>query len=212
MTKLLAIGDIEDPYVYSALNARKLNDIDFTISCGDLPDHYLEYIISLTNKRLYFVQGNHLSGSETGRKTPCSGPPGGIDLHLKTKRTASGFLLAGIEGSVLYNYGPCQYSQGEMWLMVFRLLPGFWFNFLRFGRFLDILVTHAPPWKINDQNDLPHQGIKAFRWLIRVFKPAFHLHGHTRDYLKRQPVESVFGGTRVINVTGYKIINFNKKG
>ena len=115
--------------------------------------------------------------------------------------------MAGIEGSLLYNYGPYQYTQAQMWMMVFELVPKLLLNYMRYGRFLDIFITHAPPWKINDMDDPAHQGVKAFRWLIKVFHPQLHLHGHTSNYLGNKNMVSTLGKTTIINVTGYDVIN-----
>ncbi len=206
MTKILAVSDIESQYIYRAVGGPRFKNIDFTISCGDLPYYYLEYIVSMTNKDLYYVRGNHAHKVEIGDNHQQSAPQGAKDLHLKSIRTENGISMAGIEGSLLYNYGPHQYTQSQMWEMVFKLVPSLFFNYLRYNRFLDIFVTHAPPWHINDQEDLPHQGIKAFRWFLEVFQPRYHLHGHTHDYLNRNAVETQFAHTDVINVTGYQII------
>ena len=148
------------------------------ISCGDLPYYYLEYMISMLDVPTYYVRGNHASKIEDTTGGERTSPWGAIDLNGCCKRDQSGMLLAGIEGSIRYNNGPHQYSQSEMWRMAFGLVPGLLINRMRFGRYLDILVTHAPPYKIHDASDLPHVGIKAFRWLIDVFKPLYHLHGH----------------------------------
>lgn len=115
-------------------------------------------------------------------------------------------MLAGIEGSLLYNNGPYQYTQTQMWLMVYQLIPRLDLNYLKYGRYLDIFISHAPPWGIHDQSDLAHQGIKAFRWLIESFQPKYHLHGHTVDYLNNEKQISQLGNTTIINVTGYKVI------
>ncbi|BBB46832.1 metallophosphoesterase family protein [Pelolinea submarina] len=208
MTKLLAVSDVESQYIYRAVGGEKFKDLDFIISCGDLPYYYLEYIVSMTNKDLYYVRGNHAHKVEMSDKHQRTAPEGAIDLHQKILHTQSGISLAGIEGSVLYNYGPHQYSQAQMWQMVFKMVPGLFINYMRESRFLDILVTHAPPWHINDQEDLPHQGIKAFRWFLEVFQPRYHLHGHTHDYLNPGGVMTHFAQTDVINVTGYQIIEF----
>ncbi|MEW6650429.1 MAG: metallophosphoesterase, partial [Chloroflexota bacterium] len=112
--------------------------------------------------------------------------------------------LAGIEGSLRYNYGAHQYSQAEMWLMAFGLIPGLFYNRIRHGRFLDIFVTHAPPWGIHDMDDLPHRGIKAFRWLLKVFSPAYHLHGHIHVYRNNTKTETRFYNTTVVNCFGYR--------
>jgi Icc-related predicted phosphoesterase len=119
----------------------------------------------------------------------------------------TGLLMAGLEGCVQYNRGPYQYTQGEYWMKVFRLIPGLMINKARFGRYLDVFVTHAPPWKIHDDVDLPHQGIKAFNWFNKVFQPTYHLHGHIHVY--RNDVETVtqVENTTIINTYGYKVLN-----
>jgi len=208
MVKILAVSDVESQYVYRNIGGDTLQDIGFIISCGDLPYHYLEYMISLSNKDLYFVKGNHAPKTEIGDMRQSSGPQGARNLHLNVLRTKEGISLAGIEGSLAYNYGVYQYSQSQMWQFVFRLVPTLFLNYMRYNRFVDIFVTHAPAWHINDQPDLPHQGIKAFRWFLEVFRPKYHLHGHVRDYLQKSNVRTSFEGTEVINVTGYQVINF----
>jgi len=208
MVNILAVSDFESQYIYQAIGGEKFRDVNFVISCGDLPYHYLEYIVSMSNKELYYVKGNHAPKLEISDSHQISAPQGARDIHQKTVRTTEGVIIAGIEGSLLYNYGPHQYTQSQMWQMVFKLVPRLFINYMRYNRFLDIFVTHAPPWQINDQEDLPHQGIKAFRWFLEVFRPRYHLHGHSRDYLNREGVRTKFGETEVVNVTGYKIISF----
>jgi Icc-related predicted phosphoesterase len=92
-----------------------------------------------------------------------------------------------------------------MWSHIVRLTPGLLWNKIRHGRFLDVFVSHAPPRGIHDQIDLPHQGIDAFRWLLRTFKPAYHFHGHIHVYRPDDVTETVFEQTRVINTYGYKV-------
>jgi uncharacterized protein len=112
--------------------------------------------------------------------------------------------MAGVEGSIRYKPGPFQYSQQEMWRNVFRLVPGLIRNRLRFGRYLDIFITHAPPRGINDREDLPHQGIDAFRWLLEVFRPRYHLHGHIHLYGLEVVRVVNYHQTEVINTYGYR--------
>jgi Icc-related predicted phosphoesterase len=96
-----------------------------------------------------------------------------------------------------------------MWYLVYKLVPKLIFNKIRYGRFLDIFLSHAPPWKIHDQDDLPHQGIKAFRWLIKVFKPTYHLHGHIHVYRNDAVTMTRYMNTDVVNCYGYKELNFD---
>lgn len=210
--QILSISDVELPFIYSPTIKERFSAIDLVISCGDLSYYYLEYIISTLDRPLYYVRGNHAQQVEYGSAGTRTAPLGAIDLHRKVFRDPeTGLVLAGIEGSHFYNGGPHQYTQLEMWLMVLWMVPSLIWHKIRFGRYLDILVTHAPPWKIHDASDKAHQGIKAFNWLIRVFRPTWHLHGHIHVYHPFLPTETKTGKTRVINTFGYRQLTWVKK-
>jgi len=209
--KILAVSDEERAVIYHPAIGSRFRDIDLVISCGDLPYSYLEYIISTLNKPLYYVRGNHAAKVEYGAGGERTGPWGGIDLHGRCKRDESGLLLAGIEGCLQYNFGPQQYSEFDMWWMVLKLAPCFFWNKLRYGRFIDIFVTHATPWKIHDEDDRAHRGVKAFRWVIDVFKPTYLLHGHVHVYRPDTVTETIVHRTRVMNVFGYREIELQLK-
>ena len=202
--RILSVSDTEIGFIYSPMILERFQSIDLVISCGDLPYYYLEYIISMLNIPLYYVRGNHASKVEFTTGGERTYPWGAINLHQRVIEDDTGLLLAGLEGCVQYNRGPYQYTQEQYWNKAFRLVPGLMLNKVRFGRYLDILVTHAPPWKIHDDDDLPHQGIKAFRWLINVFKPTFHLHGHIHVYRQDIVTQTQVGATQVINTYGFR--------
>ena len=203
--KILAVSDTEIGFIYSPMIRERFTDIDLVISCGDLPYFYLEYILSMLSVPLYYVRGNHASKIEfSGSTAERTYPWGAIDLHKKVQEDDTGLLLAGLEGSVRYNRGDYQYTQSEYWMMVFRLVPGLLLNNLKVGRYLDIFVTHAPPFHIHDMDDRPHVGIKAFNWLIKVFKPKYHLHGHIHVYRQDTVMRTLVDQTEVINTYGYR--------
>ena len=145
--KVLAVSDVEVDMIYSPLITQRFQDVDLVIGCGDLPYYYLEYIISMLNRPLYYVRGNHAPRfNEEGTGGERTSPWGGIDLHRRVIRDPlSGLLMAGIEGSLRYNHGRYQYTQAEMWMMIFSMVPRLLLNRLLYGRYLDIFVTHAPP-------------------------------------------------------------------
>jgi uncharacterized protein len=207
--KVLSISDVIIPYIYSSQVRSKYGHVDLVIACGDLPYYYQEFVISMLDKPLFFVRGNHdpvLEYSEGGNR---SYPHGGIDLHRRHVRY-KGLLMVGIEGSERYKRrGSFQYTQSEMWRHVFSLVPGFFYNYLIYGRFVDVLVTHASPWEIHDKSDRAHRGIKAFRWLLRVFKPRYHYHGHIHVYRSDTVTETEYLYTRVINTYGAKETELN---
>jgi Icc-related predicted phosphoesterase len=202
--KILAVSDTEIGFIYSPMILERFQDVDVVLSCGDLPYFYLEYIVSTLNVPLYFVRGNHASKTEFGSGGPRTAPWGAFDLHKRVIEDDTGLLLAGLEGCLQYNRGPHQYTQAEYWNKVFRLVPRLFLNKTRFGRYLDVFVTHAPPWKIHDMDDLPHRGIKAFKWLIDVFQPAYHLHGHIHIYRQDTVTQTLVGKTKVTNAFGYR--------
>jgi Icc-related predicted phosphoesterase len=207
--KVLAVSDVEVDMIYSPLITQRFKDVDLVIGCGDLPYYYLEYIISMLNRPLYYVRGNHAPRfREEGTGGDRTYPWGGIDLHRRMLRDPSGLLMAGFEGCLRYNNSRFQYTQSQMWRMALLIAPRLMVNKLLYGRYLDILVTHAPPAGIHDKDDLPHRGIRAFRWLIETFKPAYHLHGHIHIYQQYDTTETEHIETRVINTYAYKTLEF----
>jgi Icc-related predicted phosphoesterase len=204
--KLLAVSDVEISFLYSPMIRDRYQDVDLILSCGDLPYFYIEYMVSMLNVPCYFVRGNHASDREFGVGSTRRFPWGADDLHHRCVEDDTGLLLAGLEGSLRYNRGPYQYTQSEYWGMVFSLVPRFLYNKLTLGRYLDVFIAHAPPWQVHDADDLPHSGIKAFRWLIKVFQPEYFLHGHIHVYRQDTVTRSVIGKTIVQNVYGYKVL------
>lgn len=202
---VLALSDRVDELVYSTRARARYRDVDLVIACGDLPYSYVEYVTSCLDRPTFFVRGNHDQLSEDGPAGPQRAPLGAVDLHRRVVRH-DGLLLAGVEGSVRYKPGPFQSTQLEMWLHVLHLLPGLLYNRLRFGRWLDVFVSHAPPRGIHDRPDPPHHGIDAFRWLLRVARPTVHLHGHVHLYGPNTPTDTVYGATRVANAYGSRVL------
>jgi Icc-related predicted phosphoesterase len=205
---ILAVSDTVDSLVYSPQIRNLYDEVEAVFGCGDLPYYYLEYIVSTLDKPVFFVRGNHAHEVEYGDAGPRSHPHGAVNLHQRVINH-QGLLLAGVEGSVRYRPGLYQYTQSEMWRHVFWLIPGFFANKMKHGRYLDVFITHAPPWGIHDQTDLPHQGIKAFLWLLRVFKPEYHFHGHIHVYRPDTVTQTWFNDTWVINAFGHKIHQLN---
>lgn len=206
---ILALSDIVLDTVYSPMVRQRYGDIELILGCGDMPYYYLEYVLNALDRPAYFVRGNHarvVEYSEAGDRTA---PHGAIDLHRKVINH-KGLLLAGIEGSLRYRPAPFMYTQAEYWEMVFNLVPKLIFNYFQHGRFLDVFVTHAPSWGVQDREDLPHQGVKAFRWLVQVFQPVVHVHGHVHLYRQDEAYKVEFGKTQVINTYGARRIELQQ--
>jgi len=208
--KLLSVSDKELPQIYGPHIKSRFEDIDLVFGCGDLSYYYLEYIISMLDVPLYYVRGNHANLVEDGVAGPRKEPWGAVDVHRQVlQEPKTGLLIAGIEGSLRYNLGRYQYSQIQMWYMVLHLVPKLLWNKVKYGRYLDVFISHAPPWGIHDQSDPAHQGVKAFIWLIKTFQPALHLHGHIHVYTPNTVTETRIGKTLVLNTYGYRMLSIS---
>lgn len=207
MLKILAITDQVVDALYSPNVKLRCSDVDLIVSCGDLPHGYLDYIVTLSGKPMYFVYGNHdrdFEYTETGKRHLESF--GGESLDMQSIVTPQGLILAGLEGSIRYDpNSDHQYTQGQMRRRALQLSMKLIRNRVRYGRYLDVLVTHSPPFGINDGPDAAHVGFHAFNFLMRRFKPRLLLHGHKHVYTGAAPSTQV-GATRVVNVFPYQLI------
>ncbi len=209
--RALVVCDKVEPILYSGGIKRHVGAVDLIISCGDLPHYYLDFITSMLGKPTYYVFGNHgreveFEAGKGDAWRAVSEPAGATNLHGRTEREG-GLLLAGLEGSVRYNSAPrFQYTQMEMWLNIYRLAPSLLLNRVRYGRYLDVLVAHAPPWGIHDQPDRPHQGFQSFLAFMRWFKPRYLLHGHIHLYRRDVVTRTHYAATEVINTYPYQLL------
>lgn len=204
--KILAVSDKVVETLYSPALAEYFGDVELVIACGDLPFYYLEFIISTLNVPCFFVYGNHDYNIRQTMEGPRTiHPPGWVNLDERSV-CAGGLLLAGLEGSLRYRPdGVHQYTQTDMRWKAFRLLPCLLLNRLQHGRYLDILVTHSPPFGIHDGPDYPHVGFRVFLTLMERFRPRYLLHGHKHVY-GPEPTRTTYRHTRVINVYPYRVI------
>jgi uncharacterized protein len=185
-------------------------DLDLILGCGDLPYYYLDFLISALNVPLFYVRGNHDQGPQyTADGRVLTNVPGGIDLHGQTYYH-NGLLLAGLEGSMRYRpQASLMYSEREMRWQFSQLVPRLLLNRRRHGRYLDVLVTHSPPFGIHDRSDLPHTGFKVFLTLMRLFQPRYLLHGHIHLYRLDTVRESQFEETTILNVYPYRLLTID---
>lgn len=201
--KALVISDKVIDFIYSAASRQRFADVDVVLSCGDLPYYYLEYLVSVLDKPLFYVRGNHANSVEHGPNGPRTRPWGAVDLDRRVINF-NGVLMAGFEGSMRYNRGPHQYTDDEMHGRVAQIVPRLVLNRALHGRYLDVLVTHSPPFGLGDEPDRCHTGFKAFRWLLKLFKPRLMLHGHIHIYHPDTVTHSRFHETEILNCYGYR--------
>jgi Icc-related predicted phosphoesterase len=207
--KILAVTDQVVDSLHSANVKQRFGNVDLIISCGDLPYGYLDYLMTVLGKPMYYVHGNHDKDheyTESGRRSLA--PQGATSLDMRVETGPGGLLLAGLEGSIRYDpRSKHQYTQSEMDVRARQLSLQLVRNRLRYGRYLDILVTHAPPFGVGDGPDRAHIGFRAINTLIRRFKPKLLLHGHQHTYHGPVPEVQV-EATRVINVFPYRLIEW----
>ncbi len=209
--RALVISDKVEPILYSAGINQHVGELDLVISCGDLPHYYVEYVMTLTGRPTYFVHGNHAREVEYHSQRDdhwraVSEPEGAVNLHARTEREQT-LLLAGLEGSIRYNDAPrFQYTNTEMLFTIWGMVPRLLTNRIRYGRYLDVLVAHSPPWGIHDQPDRPHQGFKSFLTFMKWFRPRYLLHGHIHLYRRDVTTQTRYLDTEVINVYPYRIL------
>ncbi len=224
--KILAISDEVIDALYSPRLKDKFADVDLVLGCGDLPYYYLEFIVTVLDVPLYYVPGNHDKASQylsDGRIIqraegcePLDGKALTVSLPMNhaqpDPRPAARYpplLLAGLGGCLRYNADAShQYTQSDMAQRAWQLAPALTANRLRYGRPLDILVTHAPPRGIHDADDVAHTGFNIFLNLMDVARPRYLLHGHSHVYRSDTVTRTQYKDTIVLNVYPYRVVEF----
>ena len=209
--KILAISDQVIDHLYSPRVKEQFADVNLVVGCGDLPYYYLEYVVSMLNVPLVHVPGNHdlpaAAGQASRDPEMCSHIAEGCGNIDGIAVIEQGLLLAGLGGSIRYRPdGVNQYTQGQMTGRILTLTPRLWLNRVRYGRFLDILITHSPPRGVHDSSDPAHVGFTAFNHFIARFRPRYLLHGHSHIYRRDVVTRTQVGPTTILNVCPYRVI------
>lgn len=210
---ILCVSDQVDSLVYNQ-NARKLfPNIDLILCAGDLPMDYIDFIVSTFNKPTFFVFGNHnISETSYGHGAVYAGFKNIRTKNIPITDTITGkkrpLLITGAPGCMKYNEGQNQYTDREMFFHLLMLVPGLIWNKIKYGRAVDIFLTHAPPKGIGDKPDRCHRGFDCFLWFMKKFSPDVMVHGHVHIYDSRIQRETQYLKTKVINVCGHYSLNF----
>ena len=224
--KILGIADATDTLIYSSVAPSLYKDVDLVISAGDLPIRYYDYIATMLRKDVCWVYGNHNlddwnhmmgKGSEQfkdfsqfveGNSMQMMPRFGGMFVDGKVVYDkARDLIVAGLGGSMLYNFERSQYSESQMARRIFWMKARLFAMKKRYGRYCDILVTHAPPRGIGDGEDLCHRGFECYLDFMDKYKPKYLLHGHVHlDDLNAKRL-TVYNQTKVINIYKSYIID-----
>lgn len=210
---VLTVSDEVVPVVYSLNASERFAHIDAVLSCGDLPDYYLDFLITTLRVPCFYVLGNHDVVSQSSDGTAAYTLPGCISVEERSDYW-QGLLIAGLGGSIRYNSEPGpQYTELQMTRRFWALVPRLLVNRLRYGRYLDVMLTHAPPLYIHNGDNFPHRGFKVFLLLMDYFAPRYLIHGHMhRSYNIRQATETRYRNTLVINTAGYRVLSIPPQG
>ena len=164
--KLLLIADQEEPYLWDYYQPGRLSGYDMILSAGDLKPAYLRFLVTMANRPLLYVHGNHDVGYETD-------VPEGCDCIDGAFTVCKGLRILGLGGSALYSGGPHQYSEKQMERRIRKTRRA-----IRRAGGVDIILTHAPARGRGDGDDPAHRGFACFNDLIEQYKPKYFIHGH----------------------------------
>ena len=186
--KILTISDEECAALWDYYMPGRLKEYDLIISCGDLKASYLSFLVTMARCPVLYVHGNHDGGYELK-------PPEGCDCIDDHFVVYNGVRILGLGGCRKYHPGPHQYTEKQMRRRIRKLKFQLWRH-----RGVDIVVTHAAPEGLGDDEDVAHWGFESLRELIETYHPAYLVHGHVHmTYNHEIPREMVHQGTRVVN-------------
>ena len=189
--RLLLIADETDPYLWDHYRRGNLDGVDMILSAGDLKAEYLSFLVTMANKPLLYVHGNH-DGSYAQK------PPEGCECVDDRLVTVNGLRVLGLGGCQRYNGGPHQYSERQMEKRIRKL----YFKLKRAGG-VDIVLTHAPVRGYGDEDNLTHRGFEAFLPLLDRWQPKYLVHGHVHQrYSPMKKAVQQHGSTTIINACG----------
>ena len=235
--KILCVSDYVDPLIYNQNVKEVFSDIDLILCAGDLPMDYIDFIVSVFNKPTYFVFGNHdlkeyhLYHKESrmenshynrnfdqaihGHGATYLGFKSFINENLSFEDPETGMktplLIAGASGTVRYNNGLCQFTDSQMKFKLLKMVPRLIYNKIKYGRYLDIFMTHASPRHIHDHEDPCHLGFECYNWFLERFKPTYMVHGHIHLYDLREERIGQYYDSTVVNAYAHYVIELPMK-
>ncbi len=231
--KILCVSDEIDPFIYTSTVKEQFGDVSAVLCAGDLPMDYIDFIVSTLNKPTYFVFGNHNlkeykyfhkeftppmasysnsvpAAATRGHGATYMGFKSLADWSIKftdpvTKKERP-LLIAGVSGSMNYNHGMAQFTEGQMRSKLRSLAPSLLMNKLRYGKYLDIFLTHASPRHIHDKEDPCHQGFECFNTFLKKYRPTYMIHGHIHLYDQNEERRGEYYGVQVVNAYSHCVI------
>lgn len=193
--KILTIADEEYPGFYEYYTPGVFSEYDLILACGDLKQRYLEFIVTLAPCPVLYVRGNHDESYKTM-------PPEGCTCIEDMVYVYNGIRIMGLGGCYKYKDGMNYYTEKEMKKRWDRLKIKLWRH-----KGIDILLTHAPAYQLNDMEHLTHRGFQCFKDIMEKYRPKYFIHGHVhKNYGRNIPQKCTYQDTTVVNACGYCVI------
>jgi Icc-related predicted phosphoesterase len=180
--KILAISDVpaEEPFNIDIPGM----GIELVVTLGDVPREFIELVLLKKGSVPYYA----VNGDFDNRTVPDY-----ANVHGKVKRLGD-IRIAGFEGSVKTDVQKRRHTLPE-WRARWKLrsLPT-----------VDLFIAHSPMAGVHDRVDPVHSGFQALREYVEKHPPKVFMHGHVG-----RNMESTLGDTRVICVTGKRVLELN---
>ena len=186
--KILLLADEECKTLWDYYRPGMFDEYGMILAAGDLRSEYLTFIVTLSNKPVVYVPGNH--DTRYAEK-----PPEGCICADDDLVTVKGIRIAGFGGCAYYNGGKYQYTEKAMERRMAKLKG----KIARAGG-VDIVLTHAAPKGLGDDTDYCHRGFEAFLRFMDRYQPAYLVHGHVHmNYGQKMERIHHYGKTTIIN-------------
>ena len=198
--KILVVSDVESAALWDYFRPERVAGVDLIVSCGDLKREYLEFLVTMANRPVLYVPGNH-------DKSYVKAPPEGCENIDGKVFEFRGVRILGLGGCKFYNDPVYQYTEKQMEARIRKLRRP-----LKKSGGVDIIVTHAAPTGCGDRQDQAHQGFDCYLKLMEEYKPRYFLHGHVHmNYDSDIPRRMKYGSTEVINAYERYIIDTDER-
>ncbi len=183
--KILAIADRPPKQSIKKILSEN-TDIELICLLGDLDYYSLLELKDIDTIPKIGVYGNHCSGTYFDVL-------GVQNIHLNVFEY-KGLCFGGFEGCVRYKEDPYakMYTQDEA-IKLFESFPK-----------VDVILSHCPPFGINDEEEIAHQGFIALKTYLDIHKPLYLMHGHT--YPKDTELVTEYRGTNIVYVYSDKVL------
>ena len=186
--KILTVSDEECAALWDYYVPGRLSGYDLILACGDLKASYPSFLVTMARCPVLYVHGNHDARYKND-------PPEGCDCIDESIVVYNGLRILGLGGCRKYHPGEHQYTEAQMRMRIAKLK----WRIRQLGG-IDIVVTHAPPEGLGDDDDPAHWGFAALREFLDKYKPQYLIHGHVHmTYGHNIPRILEYNGTSIIN-------------